>query len=113
MRRGDKFCSVLLCERIMRSILAREERMATTAVSYTGVTRLADRYGPIGVRDLHSFVSSFGRGPEYSAQARIFRGELRLDVVYLESEMDAATAEAIAGEILDLLRGAGGASARE
>ena len=63
--------------------------MATTAVSYTGVTRLADRVGPIGVRDLHSFVSSFGRGPEYSAQARIFRGELRLDVVYLESEMDA------------------------
>jgi Phthiocerol/phthiodiolone dimycocerosyl transferase C-terminus/Condensation domain len=105
--RRDKYCFVLLCERIMKTVIARRERMATTAVSYTGVSRLPPRFGALGVRGLHSYVSSFGRGPEYSAQARIFRGELRLDVVYLESEMDREEATAITDDVVAALAAAG------
>lgn len=107
VRRGDKFCAVRLSERMMRRILGRRsERMAATAVSYSGVTRLGERYGSIGVRGTHAFVSNLGLGPEYTAQARWFRNRLQLDVVYLESDMDEALARALADEVLDTLRDA-------
>jgi len=107
VRRGDKFCAVRLSERMMRMILGRgSERMAATAVSYSGVTRLGERYGSIGVRGTHAFVSNLGLGPEYTAQARWFRNRLQLDVVYLESDMDETLARVLADEVLDTLRDA-------
>jgi Phthiocerol/phthiodiolone dimycocerosyl transferase C-terminus/Condensation domain len=103
-RRGDKFAAVWMSEWVMRTLFRRgSERMATAAVSYSGVTRLESRYGAIGVRGMHGFVSNFGLGPEYTAQARIFDGRLQLDVVYLDADMDRPRAQAIAGEIVDIL----------
>lgn len=103
-RRGDKLWSVLFSERVMRMMLGqRTERMAHTAVSYSGVTRL----DATGVRGLHAFVSNLPVGPEYTALARMFEGELLLDVLYLDTDMDRPRARAVADGILATLRGAG------
>jgi hypothetical protein len=42
-------------------------------------------------------------GPEYSALVRLFRGELWWDILYLDSDMDAAGAQTIAGEMQTIL----------
>ncbi len=103
-RRGDKLWSVLFSEKVMRMMLGqRAERMAHTAVSYSGVTRLEAR----GVRGLHAFVSNLPVGPEYTALARMFEGEMLLDVLYLDTDLDAPRARAVADGILATLRGAG------
>jgi hypothetical protein len=105
LRRGDKLTAVLLAERMMRSVLGQpqhrmDHRMGTTALSYGGAVRLA-------LRGLHGFISNLAVGPEYTAQASLFGGELLLDVVYLDADMDRALAERIAGEALATLRAAG------
>ncbi len=104
-RRGDKLCSALLAESAIRHLLASgTERMATTAVSYSGPVALPEPAGVPPVRGLHAFVSNFDLGPEYTALARIFAGELRLDILYLESDMDLAFATTMADDILETLR---------
>jgi hypothetical protein len=111
-RRGDKYCALLLAETMMRQVTSqRSDRMAATAISYGGAFRggSLEGDGPLRVRGLRAFVSNFEVGPEYTAQARILDGALQLDVVYLDSDMDAALAGTIAEEILDILRAAGGA----
>ena len=103
-RRGDKLWSVLFSEKVMRMMLGqRTERMAHTAVSYSGVTRL----DAAGVRGLHAFVSNLPVGPEYTALVRMFEGEMLLDVLYLDTDMDQARARAVADGILASLRRAG------
>jgi len=103
-RRGDKFGSLRMSEWVIRTLLRRRsERMAATAVSYSGVTRLDRTFGPIELRGMHAFVSNFELGPEYTALARLLNGRLQLDVVYLEGDMDRALAQSIAGEILATL----------
>jgi len=111
-RRGDKYCALLLAETMMRQVLGqRRERMAVTAVSYGGATRVGALSEPgegrLGMRGMHAFVSNFEVGPEYTAQARIVDGALQLDVVYLDSDMDAELAGVLAEEILGILRSAG------
>jgi hypothetical protein len=59
------------------------------------------------VRGLRSFVSNLPEGPQYTAQARLFGGELLLDVVYLEADLDEALARAIAEDLLATLRAEG------
>lgn len=106
-RRGDKFSSLWLAATAMRRVLSqRAARMAATAVSYSGVTRFAPGAGAIRVRGMRAFVSNFGLGPEYTAQVRMLDGELLLDVVYLDADMDRPLAEEIAEEILATLRAA-------
>lgn len=123
MRRGDKFCSALMAERVMRASLGqRKERMAAVALSYGGAVRLDAGVeggvdsGPdaerVRVRAMHAFVSNFGVGPEYTAQARLFGGELLLDIVYLESDMDNALAQIIADDVLETLGAAAEGSDR-
>lgn len=118
LRRGDKLTAVLLAERMMRSVLGQpqhrmDHRMGTTALSYGGAVRLAGRGrsgtapGSPALRGLHGFISNLAVGPEYTAQASLFGGELLLDVVYLDADMDRALAERIAGEALATLRAAG------
>ncbi len=104
-RRGDKLSSALLAEAVMRRVLGRGSgRMAATAVSYTGPVRLGRPQCAPPVRGLHAFVSNFRLGPEYTALARIFAGELCLDILYLDSDLDEPAAAAMAGEVLDILR---------
>jgi hypothetical protein len=103
-RRGDKFCAALLAEPTMRWTLGqRSRRMAASAVSYTGPLRL----GP-PCRGVRAFVSNVPVGPEYTAQARLFAGELLLDVVYLDADLEPALARAVLDDALASLEAAGG-----
>ncbi len=77
--------------------------MGHTAVSYTGAVRLKEKYGKIKVKKLHSFISNFGLGPEYTAQVRLFNGEIYWDFVYLDTDMDNVEASKIADDIFTLL----------
>ena len=110
-RRGDSFASVRLSTAMMRPILRQnKQRMGTTALSYTGPSRLPRTFGPIEVASPEVFISNLTLGPEYTAQARLADGELRWNIVYLDCDMDRATADRISDEMLDILRaGAKGA----
>jgi len=107
-RRGDKYLSLLTVADVMRFILARRNmRMGSTALGYTGSLKLPQRIGTIAVRAVHALVSNFVLGPEFTAQARLFRGRLWWDTIYLDSDMDESLAAGITDEILDLLREVG------
>lgn len=104
-RRGDKALSLLLTRSVMRMILGlRRMRMAHAALSYTGVASVAEQYGEIRLAGLHAWVSNFTLGPEYTAQARIYADRLVWDTLYLDSDMDAATAARLTEQMLDLLQ---------
>lgn len=105
VRRGDRFHSVRMSEPLMRTILERRtERMAATAVSYSGVARFGDRDRLLGS---HAFVSNLGLGPEYTTLARWFRDRLQLDILYLETDLDETRAQGLADDILRTLERAG------
>ncbi len=102
-KRGDKYASALTSAATMRGLIRLgTQRMAATALSYTGAARL-DPGGPFRVRGLHAFVSNFPLGPEYTAQVRLFAGRLWWDILYLDTELDPAAARRIADEIRALL----------
>jgi hypothetical protein len=104
-RRGDTFQSVRLSTAMMRPILRqRRQRMGTTALSYTGPARLPHRFGSIEVSSPEVFISNLTLGPEYTAHARLADGELRWNIVYLDCDMDRATADRISDEMLNILR---------
>lgn len=78
-------------------------RMSTTALNYSGAIPLQVQYGKIKVKALHGFLSSFDLGPEVSAQARLFRDELWIDFMFLETDMDGEKAGKIVGEVKAIL----------
>lgn len=80
--------------------------MGATTLSYFGPVHLPTSYGSFEVTGLHAFVANFTVGPEYSALVRLFRGELWWDIMYLDSDMDAAGAQEIAREMQAILEGA-------
>jgi hypothetical protein len=80
----------------------RAFRMGATALSYSGPVELPSA-GSFKVTGLHAFATNMSVGPEYSALVRLFRGELWWDILYLDSDMDAAGAQAIAHEIRTIL----------
>ena len=103
-RRGEKFTNLLMSRAVMTMLFRlRSFRMASTALSYTGVAEIPESYGPIRIRRLHGFVSNFVLGPEYTAQVRLFAGRLWWDIVYLDSDMDEATARHLTEDIFKLL----------
>lgn len=108
---GHKFAASLASPLAMRTVFASpRERMATTALSYTGVNKLERFYGQSELRGLHAFTSNFAQGPEYTAQVRWFRGGLVWDFVYLDGDLDAEAASAIAAEIRSILEAAAAGS---
>jgi hypothetical protein len=109
-KRGDKFAACLISASLIKMVFGLKVfRMGTTAVAYTGVPKIKNAYGPIRVLGVRGFVSNFGLGPEYSAQTRIFDGKLLWDILYLDTDMDHATAQAIADEIHAILEAVIGA----
>ncbi|MEW5941175.1 MAG: hypothetical protein AB1750_16040 [Chloroflexota bacterium] len=103
-QRGDKYSAHLMSENLMKMMLRlKSTRMGATALSYTGVNSLEKQYGETKVRALHGFIANIDLGPEFTAQASLFGDELILDMVYLDSDMDRPKAEAIAGEIREIL----------
>ncbi|MCB1032729.1 MAG: hypothetical protein KDD47_02715 [Acidobacteria bacterium] len=108
LRRGEKFTAALLAQTLMRTLIRRRsERMAATAVSYAGVTRLEPGREGARTAGMHAFVSNVDLGPELTAQARILDGRLRIDAVVLDTDMDEALAGKIMDEILWILGTAG------
>ncbi len=102
-RRGDKYAFSLTSKMVMRHLIrSGRERMAATAISYTGAARLGPE-GPFPVEALHAFVSNFRLGPEYTAQVRLWAGRIWWDILYLEPDLDRAAARRIADEIRTLL----------
>jgi hypothetical protein len=108
-RRGEKFLFCMTAAGLLRMIirLGRTRfgriRFGSGAVSYTGPLAFPDRFGELGVRGLHAFVSNMPIGAEVTAQARLRRGRLWWDFVYLDVDMDEAGARTIATDILQRL----------
>ncbi len=106
-KRGDKYAFSFTSAAVMRHLIrSGTERMAATAISYTGAARLGPsrqdgcRFRVLG---LHAFVSNFRLGPEYTAQVRLWDGRIWWDILYLEPELDAVAARRLADEIRALL----------
>ncbi len=98
-KRGDKFISTIMSKPMIRMVTrARSKRMGTTALTYIAGIHLAEHYGPFRLLHLHGFVSNITLGPEFTALALLFRGALSWDFLYLDSDMDLATARSITRE---------------
>jgi hypothetical protein len=78
-------------------------RMGSTALNYSGSVPLEAQYGDIKVTGLHAFLSSFDLGPEVSAQACLFKDELWIDFMFLDTDMGRETARKIVGEVKAVL----------
>jgi hypothetical protein len=78
-------------------------RWCATAFSYSGPPDLPVDYGSFELKGVHAFPSNWTTGPEYSALARLFRGELFMDILYLDCDMDEAKAQEIAREMRSIL----------
>lgn len=102
--RGDRFAAALWSPFMMRALFRwRISRMATTALSLSDPLVLPDKPGGRSLLGLHAFVSNFSLGPEFTAQARLFRGRLQWDMVYLDGDMDNREASNIADSICHML----------
>ena len=102
--RGDKFSSVLMSKLLMKSVLAKPRfRMGHAALAFLGPVTLSANYGEIRPNGLHAFVSNFVLGPVYTANLRLFKGQLYWDMIYLDCDMDSATASRISAHILEAL----------
>ena len=103
-RSGDRYISDSMSPRMMQVIMDRKVfRMGTTALSYPGPIDLPPSYGPFAVTGLDAFTNNFTLGPEYSALVHLFRGELSCDILYMDSDMDLATAKQIAFDMQSIL----------
>jgi hypothetical protein len=104
-RAGERHLAYSLSPGMIDVILhQRAFRWCATAFSYSGPPDLPVEYGAFELMGVHAFPSNWTTGPEYSALARLFRGELWWDILYLDCDMDAARAREIAGDIQDILR---------
>lgn len=104
LKQGDKFLASRMSESLIKMFVGMKSmRMGATALNYSGAVPLAPQYGEIKVKELHAFLSSFDLGPEVSCQARLFKDELWMDFMFLETDMERATAEKIVGEIKSIL----------
>lgn len=108
LKSGDKFNAVLMSEMLLKMITRTKfMRFGATALSYSGVVSLEKQYGEIEVIGLHGFVSGYDLGPEMASQARLFNDRVWWDFIYLDTDMDAALAEKIIGEVKTILEEAG------
>lgn len=104
-KHGDKFLSLYMAKPMMRAILRLQRpRMGHAALSFSGDVPLAQRYGDIGFRGLHAFVSNLALGPVYTANVRIFHKQLCWDMVYLDKDLVGAQAAGIIDGIRQVLR---------
>jgi hypothetical protein len=103
-RSGERYLNHFMAPAMFKLLFGLKPfRMAASTLSYFGPVDLPASYGAFEVTGLHAFVANFTIGPEYSALARLFRGELWCDVMYLDSDMDEAGAQAIASEMQMIL----------
>ena len=103
-RSGERFLAFALSPGVIKMVLGqRMFRWSATAFSYSGPPDLRIDYGTFELTGVHAFPSNWTTGPEYSALARLFRGELCWDILYLDCDMDDATAREIARDLERML----------
>ncbi|MCP4426700.1 MAG: hypothetical protein GY803_19580 [Chloroflexi bacterium] len=101
---GEKYASPLMGKHILKMLIRYQPfRMGATAVSYIGPVKLKPAYGSTQITGLHGFISNNQLGPEYSAFGKILFGQLSWDILYLDTDMDEATAVIIADEMVAIL----------
>jgi hypothetical protein len=101
---GERYLAYSMAPGMMKMIFGMKAfRMSATALSYAGPLELGTTGGPFTVAGVHAFAANMTLGPEYSALVRLFRGELCWDILYLDSDMDAAGAQLIADDIRTML----------
>jgi hypothetical protein len=104
VRSGDRYVTELLSPLAMKMVVGQQtDRLSATALSYAGPLALPVRCGPLEVLGVHAFTTALPLGPEFSAFARLFRGQIWCDVQYLDSDMDAAGARRVADEFRSIL----------
>jgi len=107
LKRGDRFAAVLMSESLLKMITRMKfMRFGAAALNYTSYVPLQPVYGNIRVAGLHGFVSAFDLGPEISSQARLFNDEVWWDFIYLDTDMDADTADELLTELVKILNDA-------
>lgn len=100
LKHGGKFIAAIMSESLMKMFTrVKSIRMAATGLNYTAAVAMQKTYGEIKVTGLHAYISTMDIGPELSAQARIFNDQLWMDLMYLDSDMDASLAKKIRDEI--------------
>ncbi len=103
-KQGEKFITCLMSKHLIRFLIKNKTmRMGTTALSYIGVIDLDQFYGTIQVLGMHGYISNNVLGLELAGFAKIFSGRLSWDVLYLDSDMDQASAQAIVDEIRNII----------
>ncbi len=108
-RRGERFVANALSPAMMKMVLNQKSmRMGSTALSYAGPVSLGASAGGIRVVGLHAFTSNLPIGPEFSALARMFLGEIWLDFLYLDSDMGEEKALRMSNEVRNILESAAG-----
>jgi hypothetical protein len=106
-RRDERFAAPLLAPVLVDTTnRLRAVRLAHIAFSYVGAPEMPESFGASRVLELHAFVSNHRLGPEYTATAQLTGGELSLDIVYLDADLERGQAEEIAGEIEKILEAA-------
>ena len=107
LKSGDQFVSANMTESLMKMTTGmRSFRLSSTALNFVGDSQVKPEYGEIIVNDLHGYISAIDLGPEFSGQARLFNGHLIWDFTYLDADMNADEAKAIAEEIKSILNSA-------
>ena len=106
-RTGERFLAYSMSPGMMKMIFKLKAfRMGATALSYSGPVELPASSGSFRVTGLHAFAANMTLGPEYTALVRLFRGELWWDIMYMDSDMDQATARQIASDMQTILEAA-------
>jgi hypothetical protein len=99
-RRGEKFLFCMTSTGILRMLIRfGRMRFGAAAVSYSGPLAFPSTYGELGVVGMHGFVSNMPIGAEFVGQARLFRGRLCWDFVYLDADMDETGARGLVADI--------------
>lgn len=104
LKMGDKFSALLMSASLLKIFTTlKSMRFGATALNYNGNVPLKSEYGDIKLAGFHGFVSGYDLGPEIASQARLFNDQIWWDFIYLDTDMDAETAQKITGEIMNIL----------
>lgn len=105
LKTGEKFTAASLAEPLMKMLTRiKAFRLGATALNYTGVVSLQNRYGSIKVSGMHGLVSAYDLAPELSSQAYYFNKQLFWDFIYMEEDMDQEKVVAIVEEIKGIMK---------
>lgn len=103
-RRGEKFIFALISKfLIKKTIKDHNSRLGATALSYLGPVSIKKQYGKIEVQEIHGYISNNCLGAELTGFAKIFSGQLSMDLNFLRAELSRDKALEAADELKGLI----------